>query len=401
MLHRSVVFFRVAGWVAAAALATSAWGSADGADSAASPPPPAYVLVAGDVLEITVEPHTGYDRTVPLQPDGKIVFPVVGELVAAGLTLQQLTERIEQGLRVELKRPRVTVSLKEINKGLLRRVSILGAVKNEGVYELRDRSSLPELLATAGGATPLADLRRVTVTRPDGSRKRVVDLSGAARTGDVTSSVTLEAGDLILVPEGVAPTVAVLGEVARAGNYELKGETRLLDALSLAGGPTPKADLRRVLLTRAGQAGARALDAQALFTPGVAERSDANIVLLPGDTLILPENPRKYYVLGEVNRPESYPLKPDDGLLDALTTAGGSTREADLGRVTLVRKNAQGQLIARPIDLRAMMKKGTVVRNEPLQEGDVIFIPNRKRERSLLDYLGALYPISGLLGVLR
>ena len=58
----------------------------------------------------------------------EIVFPVVGEVAAAGLTVQQLTERLQEGLQAELKRPRVTVSLKEINKGLLRRVSVFGAV---------------------------------------------------------------------------------------------------------------------------------------------------------------------------------------------------------------------------------------------------------------------------------
>jgi polysaccharide export outer membrane protein len=355
-----------------------------------------YILVAGDVLEITVEPQTNYSRTVTIQPDGKIVMPVVGEQIAAGLTVQQLTDRLRQGLEVELKRPRVTVSLKETNKGLLRRVSVMGAVKNPGVYELKDRSSLMELVAAAGGATPVADLRRVAVTRVDGSGKAKVDLL-AARTGDTPAAVTLEPGDLIFVPEGASPTVALLGEVVRPGNYDLKGEMRILDALSLAGGPTPKGDLTRVLLMRAGQAGTQTLNIQALLTPGGAETSADNVVLAPGDAVVVSDNPRKYYVLGEVSRPESYPLKPNDRLLDALTNAGGTTREANLGRVQLIRKGPQGQPVARSIDVRAMLSKGDMALNEPLQEGDIIFLPNRKQPPSLASVLGF---IGGLISVL-
>ena len=114
----------------------AAWGAGDMAPGVsaptAQPQQSAYLFVPGDVLDITVQPRPEYDRTVTVQPDGKIVFPVVGEIQAAGLNVQQLKERLEQGLLAELKRPRVTVSLKEISKGLLRRVSVLGAVRKIG-----------------------------------------------------------------------------------------------------------------------------------------------------------------------------------------------------------------------------------------------------------------------------
>src|SRR5262249_7916980 len=51
--------------------------------------PSTYVLAAEDVLEISVQPQQGYDRTLTIRPDGKLVFPVVGELTAAGMTVQQ------------------------------------------------------------------------------------------------------------------------------------------------------------------------------------------------------------------------------------------------------------------------------------------------------------------------
>lgn len=388
--------------------------------------PDGYTLVPGDVIEVTVSSHTGYDRTLTIQPDGRIHFAVAGEIVAAGLTVPQLAARLQEGLSAELIDPRVTVALKEINRGLLRRVSVLGAVKNPGSYELKQQSTLAELLATAGGPTPVADLRRISVTRADGGKNVRADLSRALRTGEVSDNVALEPGDLIIVPEGPPPTALVLGEVARPGSYELQGAMRLLDALSLAGGPTPRADLRRVTLTRTGQTDAETIDLQELLTRGqpakesprlpargsgeqtvsyperrAASDEGASIVLRPGDTLVVPENERKFYVLGEVNRAEAFPLKPNDRLLDAITTAGGATREADLTRVMLIRKDPKGQPVVRRLDLKQMMKTGDLARNEPLREGDVIFVSNRKPKPPIPEFLGLLYPLGGLLSLFR
>jgi polysaccharide biosynthesis/export protein len=367
----------------------------------ASEASPAYVFVPGDVLEITVQPQQGYDRTVTIQPDGKIVFPVVGEVVAAGLTVQQLTAALQQGLQAELKRPRVTVSLKEINKGLLRRVSVFGAVKSPGVFELKEQCTVTEMLATAGGPTPVADLRRVTITRADGIKRLVVDLARATRTGEVAENVALEPGDLIILPEGAPQTVLVLGEVAKPGSYDLQGEMRLMDALSMAGGPTTKADLQRVTLTRAGQQKEEVFNLQELLTKGQQASLAANVVLQPGDTVVLPESERKYYVLGEVSKADAYPLKEADRLLDAITAAGGSTHEADLGKVMLIRRDEKGQPVARKIDVKRMMSKGEMGLNEALQQGDVLFIPSKNPKRSVTDFLGLIYPLSGLLNILR
>jgi protein involved in polysaccharide export with SLBB domain len=390
----------------------SAWGFAQ---NPAAQPQGAYVFVPGDVLEISVQPQQGYDRTLTIQPDGKIVYPVVGELTAAGMTITQLTERLQHGLEAELKRPRVTVSLKEANKAAVRRVSVLGAVRTPGAFDLKEGSTLAEMLATAGGPTPIADLRRITITRaecaaptplrgvppPPAGKKLLADLSGAAHTGEVDENFTLEPGDLIIVPEGPPPTVLVLGEVVKPGSYELQGEMRLMDALSQAGGPTTHADLRRVTLTRAGEKEKEVFDLQELLTQGQPDGEKVNILLRPGDTLLLPESERKFYVLGEVNKSEAYPLKPNTRLLDAIVTAGGSTREADLTKVTLLRKGDKNQPVAREVNLKAMMQKGDTALNEPLREGDVVFVPSRKQKRPITDYLGIIYPLASLATLFR
>jgi protein involved in polysaccharide export with SLBB domain len=176
---------------------------------------------------------------------------------------------------------------------------------------------------------------------------------------------------------------------------------RLMDALSQAGGPTTHADLRRVTLTRAGEKEKEVFDLQELLTQGQPDGEKVNILLRPGDTLLLPESERKFYVLGEVNKSEAYPLKPNTRLLDAIVTAGGSTREADLTKVTLLRKNEAGQPVARQVNLKAMMQKAEMALNETLQEGDVVFVPSRRQKRPISDYLGVLYPVTSLLSLFR
>lgn len=372
---------------------------AETAGGASAPPsvPPSYVLVPGDVIDVSVPSHEGYDRTLTIQPDGRIEYPTVGEIVAAGLTPVQLAARLQQGLNVELVDPQVTVSLKELNKVPLGHVSLLGAVKSPGIYDLKEQATLAEMLAAAGGPTSVANLHRVIITRAGIGKRVIADISGAAQTGQESVKVDLRPGDQILVPEGASPSVTVLGEVVRPGSIEISGEMRLITALSQAGGPTPAADLERVTLTRAGRAGHVVLDLSDLLTRGQASDPAANVLLQPGDTIVLPATEQKYYVLGEVGKAQAYPLKPNDRLIDAITTAGGTTQNADLSKVTLIRKDARGQAVAHAVDLQHMMKKGDMARNETLQPGDVIFVPNRAQKRPLLDYLGVFTPLLYLL----
>src|SRR5947209_3043161 len=144
-----------------------------GTAAAGAPVPASYQFVPGDVIEVTVSSHEGLDRTLAIQPDGRIEYPGLGEIVAAGLTPAQLASRIQQGLNADLIDPKVTVSLKEKNAASQPRVSVLGAVRSPGVFELKVNGSLAELLAAAGGPTPVADLRRVTITHPGTDKQRI------------------------------------------------------------------------------------------------------------------------------------------------------------------------------------------------------------------------------------
>jgi polysaccharide export outer membrane protein len=371
--------------------------------------PARYLFVPGDIIDITISSHSGYDRTMTIQPDGRIQFPLAGEIVAAGLTPTQLAARIQEGLSAELVDPRVTVSLRESRRELTRSVSLLGAVRNPGVFPLKEKSTLAELLAAAGGPVPLADLSRITITRGDRSRVETIDLSGAAQTGEAKGDVPLEPGDLIIVPTGAPPTVLVMGEVGRPGSYEIQANSRVVDAISQAGGPTVRADLAHVRLARAGQT--QLLDLRSLVAGsqesgpelGAAADLAANRLLRPGDIITVPKDDNRVYLLGQVTKPDAYPLQDGDHVFDLLTRAGGTTPGADLGKALLIRRDAQGQPVAQSLDLTRMLRKGDMRNNLALQRGDVILIPGRNvRNSSALGALGTLLtPFTALLGLLR
>jgi polysaccharide export outer membrane protein len=377
--------------------------AASGADSTTAPggsssTPASYLFVPGDVIEITVSSHPDYDRTITVQPDGRLHIPSVGEIVAAGLTPDQLAARIQTGLEAELVDPKVTVSLKELNKQAVPRVSVLGAVKTQGVFPIKEGTTVAEALAAAGGPVPLADLRRVTVTRSDQS-VTTLDLAQSKKTGHLEQNIKVQPGDIIIVPEGTAPTVMVLGEVLKPGSYPIQGEARLVDAISQAGGPTPKADLRRVAVTRLGAAGPEMLDLQPLLTHGKTAKAELNVLLQPGDTIVLTETDQQVYVLGRVAKPDTYAIKPNDRVLDALAKAGQAP-DGDVSRAVLVRRDENGQPVAKKLDVKKMMAKASLEENELLRPGDVLFVPDKKDRRRIQDYVSLIWPLNGLLNIL-
>jgi polysaccharide export outer membrane protein len=358
-----------------------------------------YRFTPNDVIEITVTPQSNFDRTVTVQPDGKISYPIVGQIQVAGLTVAQLAAKLHEGLNRQLVDPQVVVSLKAISPQAAARVSLLGAVFRPGVYEIKPGTTVAEALALGGGPMPHADLRRVTITHADQSVV-TADLAQTDRTGRLERNVALQPGDLIVVPEGARTTILVLGEVAKPGSYELQKEARLLDAISLAGGPTPRADLRHVTLARsAGTSGTQTLDLDSLLSGGASADPACNLPLQPGDTILVGETDQRIYVLGAVARPDSYSIRPNDRILDALVKAGGASPNADLPKAVLVRRGATGQPEPKPLDLKKIMATGDTAANALVRPGDVLYVPDKKIRtgRSILDTALGLLPLASLI----
>ena len=216
-----------------------------------------YTIGAEDVLNITVWGHDDLTRTVTVSADGHFSFPLIGRIKAGGLTVRSLETTIAQLLDKDyIVNPQVTITVEEFRS---KKVFILGEVMKPGDYYLSKTDTLLEVISKSGGVTQDAG-REVIIVRPhSGSAQQPARLDSkdnqlirvdlqALIAGDVSKNLPVQNSDTIYVPK--TSVFSVFGEVRKPGSYPLEKETSLLEAISIAGGPTQDADPQKLELLR-------------------------------------------------------------------------------------------------------------------------------------------------------
>ena len=196
----------------------------------------------GDTLRVAVFGQPDMLTEGRVSDRGMISLPLVGEVKVAGATTTEAANRIAEALKSGqfLKNPQVSVAVLTARS---RQVSVLGMVARPGRYVIEDpKGGIAEVIAAAGGITAGAN-ESVTVIR-DGEPKKVATLS---------TDFELKPGDTIYVDRG--PTFYIYGEVIRAGAYPVQPGQTVMQAISLAGGITPRGSERRLKLRRPGPDG--------------------------------------------------------------------------------------------------------------------------------------------------
>ena len=180
--------------VLALTTAANAQGSQSNTDPSAH-----YKIQPGDLLEVSVWREEYLEREVIVQPDGRISFPLVGILNAAGTTVEQVQALVAERLTQYIPDPVVTVSIKEINGN---RVYVLGQVRNPGQFIMNPTIDVIQALALAGGTTPFAELNEIKILRRDGDSQRLIGFRYAdmARGRNLEQNIVLQSGDVIIVP---------------------------------------------------------------------------------------------------------------------------------------------------------------------------------------------------------
>lgn len=159
-----------------------------------------YVIGPQDLLAINVWHEPELSQSVPVRPDGKISLPLVGDLAVSGLTPRILQARLAQELESYIRKPQVTVIVREVNS---RKFYIIGQVERPGTYSLSARMTVLDALATAGGFRDFAKTKQIYLLRltPDGSRKRFqFDYKAAVNGKDSYRDIELQTGDTLVVP---------------------------------------------------------------------------------------------------------------------------------------------------------------------------------------------------------
>ncbi|HEC69725.1 MAG TPA: hypothetical protein ENI31_05550 [Candidatus Omnitrophica bacterium] len=161
---------------------------------------PQYVVGIGDILSISVWENPDLTQDVIVRPDGKISFPLIDEVQAAGLTISELDRRITNKLKEYIRFPDVSISLKKMGG---RKVIILGQVRSPGVYSLSGSCTLLEAIALAGGFTNDAVTSSVIVIKGGLANPKAerINLARAIRKPQSKQNIVLESEDIIFVPK--------------------------------------------------------------------------------------------------------------------------------------------------------------------------------------------------------
>jgi len=158
-----------------------------------------FILGPEDVLEISVWRDESLTKQVVVRPDGKISFPLVGEIQAAGRTVEALRKEIVKKLSEYISDPVVTVMVVQINSY---KIYVVGKVNKPGEYTLGRKINVMQALAIAGGFTPFSDLSNISILRQEGDKQVRIrfNYKEVAKGKNLTQNIFLKSGDVIVVP---------------------------------------------------------------------------------------------------------------------------------------------------------------------------------------------------------
>jgi polysaccharide export outer membrane protein len=158
-----------------------------------------YKIGASDVLNIFIWKEPELTQDVIVMSDGRITFPMIGEIMAKGLTVMELKDIITEKLKNYVSNPEVTVILRESQS---RRIYAIGRLNQPGEYQLQPEMTVLQALAAAGGFTEWADKKYVMIVRRQGDKDVLYRfnyqefISGK----NLDQNIILEPNDTIVVP---------------------------------------------------------------------------------------------------------------------------------------------------------------------------------------------------------
>ena len=301
-----------------------------------------------DLLQITVFEAPDLNRTLRVSANGEISLQLLGPVKAGGLTPRQLELVLQELLRrTYMKDPRVGVFVQELQS---HPVSVVGAVKRPGVFQIRGTKTVLELLSMAEG---LAD----------------------------------DAGDTVLVMRGASTTGSVGRDNAEPESQKDGTVFPATDNAALASGPS--------VPTKQERAG----EIVEVNLKSLLESDDPafNIPVHPGD-IVKVTRAGIVYVVGEVKKPGGFVLRSNENItvLQALALAEGLTRTSLKSQARIIRTDqSTNKRTEIPVDLGKILASKA---SDPLlQPKDIIFVPDSSAKSAF--YRGAEAVVSTATGV--
>jgi polysaccharide export outer membrane protein len=304
-----------------------------------------YRIGANDLLEVNVFEAPELNRSLRVSAGGEVTMPLIGTVQAAGLTARDVEFVLEERLRKYLKDPHVGVFVSAVES---HPVSVVGAVKKPGVFQVRGPKTLLEMLSLAEG---LAD--------DAGDDVLVMRGAGLRHSTDATSDSN---GQTPAHPPSTGEAAQTAGVSEKAG---VAGEEETL-----------RVDLQKLLETG---------DAQ------------YNVPVYPGD-IVKVTRAGIVYVVGDVKKPGGFVLKTHEqmSVLKAIALAEGLSSTAAKGRARIIRTNQEtGEREEIRINLGKILDGKAP--DQPLMASDIVFVPNSATRAAL--YRGTEAAITTASGV--
>lgn len=158
-----------------------------------------YKIQPGDVLSISVWKEEDLTGEVIVRPDGQISFPLVGEALAAGETIEHLRQLVTGRLSKYIPDPVVTVSARQLAGNT---VYVIGKVNRPGVFPIVRDVDVMQALSLAGGTSTYASLNNINILRRDNGKLRAIPFEyGYVEKGKhLEQNIILQPGDVVVVP---------------------------------------------------------------------------------------------------------------------------------------------------------------------------------------------------------
>ena len=163
-----------------------------------------YKMAVGDQIQINVWKNPELSLSEPIRPDGKISMPLVGDIMAVGLTPEELASNIEAKLASYVKAPNVTIILTSLQgHAFLSRIRVTGSVVSNVSMPYNQGMTVLDAVLEAGSVDLYADANNTKLHRRTnkGAVSYDIRLKDIMEEGDMRTNVTLMPGDIITVPE--------------------------------------------------------------------------------------------------------------------------------------------------------------------------------------------------------
>jgi polysaccharide export outer membrane protein len=237
-----------------------------------------------------------------------------------------------------------------------------GDLIDYSVYGVPEMTQRVRLNSSGVVYLPLLNEVKLAGMTSEEAQKKLEDLlisGGYLRTPHVSVSVAEYANG-----------ISLLGEIVKPGVYPVSGSRRLYDVLAAAGGLSPNAG-SQVTITHKDQPDKQQI---VTVTKDPSKSMESNVLIMPGDTVVVPKAP-VVYVVGEVVNPSGFMLDGTESItvLKAIAMAHGTAHGAKLDGTKVIRKNAKG-FIEIPVPLSKVMS--AKADDVELKADDIVFVPS-------------------------